>query len=211
MALRLGDEAPDFTADTTVGPIRFHDWLGSSWGILFSHPADFTPVCTTELGVAAKMKPLFDQRNVKLIAISVDPLRSHMGWILDIKETQGVALNFPIIADPDRRVSMIYDMIPPHAVDATTVRSLFVISPGRKIELVLTYPASTGRNFNELLRAVDSLQLAAEYQVVTPANWHAGDDCIVAPTVSDTDMLKLFPKAGRRVKSYLRYIPQPGA
>lgn len=211
MALRLGDEAPDFVAPTTVGPIQFHAWLGDSWGILFSHPADYTPVCTTELGVAAKMKPLFDQRNVKLIAISVDPLRSHMGWILDINETQGIKLNFPIIADPDRTVSLLYDMIPPQATNANTVRSLFVISPAKRIELVLTYPASTGRNFNELLRAVDSLQLAAEYQVVTPANWHYGDDCIVSPAVSDTEMLKLFPKGARRVKSYLRYTPQPNA
>jgi thioredoxin-dependent peroxiredoxin len=211
MALRLDDEAPDFAADTTVGPIRFHEWLGHSWGVLISHPADYTPVCTTELGVVAKMKPLFDQRDVKLIAISVDNLRSHMGWMLDIQETQGVTLNFPIIADPDRRVSLLYDMIHPEARHATTVRSLFVISPDKRIQLILTYPVSTGRNFNELLRAIDSLQLSARYQVVTPANWHYGDDCIVSPSVSDTEMIRLFPKGARRVKSYIRYIPQPNA
>jgi thioredoxin-dependent peroxiredoxin len=211
MALRLGNEAPDFAADTTIGRIRFHVWLGESWGVLFSHPGDFTPVCTTEFGVVARMKPLFDLRNVKLIGLSVDSLRSHMGWILDINQTQGTTVNFPIIADPDRRVSMLYDMIHPDASDAGTVRSLFVISPAKKIELILTYPASTGRNFNELLRAIDSLQLAARHPVVTPANWHCGDDCIVSPSVSDTEMIRLFPKGARRVSSYLRYTPPPDA
>jgi alkyl hydroperoxide reductase subunit AhpC len=184
MALRLGDETPDFFAESTAGPIHFHQWLGSSWGLFFSHPADYTPVCTTEMGVAAKMKPLFEQRNVKLIALSVDPLKSHMGWIYDINETQHTAVNFPIIADPDRRVSLLYD-------------------------LIQTYPITTGRNFVELLRVVDALQLAEEFRVVTPANWRDGDECLIAPAVQDEEVPKLFPKGARQIKPYLRYTPQP--
>jgi alkyl hydroperoxide reductase subunit AhpC len=210
MALRLGDPAPDFFAESTAGPIHFHQWLGSSWGILFSHPADYTPVCTTEVGAAAKMKPLFDQRNVKLIALSLDPLKSHMGWIYDIIETQQTTVNFPIIADPDRRVALLYDMIHPNASDSATVRCVFVIGPDKRIRLMQTYPMSTGRNFLELLRVVDALQLAEEYRVVTPANWRDGDECLVAPTVNEDEMPKLFPKGTRQLKPYLRYTPQPG-
>jgi alkyl hydroperoxide reductase subunit AhpC len=209
MALRLGDPAPDFFAETTAGPIHFHQWLGSSWGILFSHPADFTPVCTTEMGAAAKMKPLFDQRNVKLIALSLDPLKSHMGWIYDIIETQQITVNFPIIADPERRVALLYDMIHPNASDATTVRCVFVVGPDKRIRLTQTYPMSTGRNFVELLRAVDALQLAEEFRVMTPANWRDGDECLIAPTVRDDEVTTLFPKGARRLKPYLRYTPQP--
>jgi alkyl hydroperoxide reductase subunit AhpC len=209
MALRLGDEAPNFTAETTEGTIDFHSWLGNSWGILFSHPKDYTPVCTTELGAVAKMRSEFDKRNVKVIAISVDPLDSHMGWINDINETQHTTMNFPIIADPEHKVADLYDMIHPNASDTMTVRSVFVIGPDKKIKLTLTYPASTGRNFAELLRVVDSLQLTSDYQVATPANWEDGEDCIIAPAVPDTEIPAKFPKGHTVVKPYLRYTPQP--
>jgi alkyl hydroperoxide reductase subunit AhpC len=209
MALRLGDIAPDFSASTTEGPIEFHKWLGNSWGVLFSHPADYTPVCTTELGAVAKIKPEFEKRNVKAIAVSVDPLDSHHGWVKDINETQSVTMNFPIIADEKRQVAGAYDMIHPNADDKATVRSVFIIGPDKKIKLTLTYPASTGRNFLEIIRVIDSLQLTANHKVATPANWQAGEDCIVSPSVSDADAQKLFPKGMRRVKPYLRYTPQP--
>ncbi len=209
MALRLGDEAPNFSAETTEGSIDFHEWLGDSWGILFSHPADFTPVCTTELGAVAKSKEEFTKRNVKVIAVSVDPLESHRGWIEDINETQQTTMNFPIIADPDQKVATLYDMIHPNADDKTTVRSVFVISPDKKIKLTITYPASTGRNFHEILRAVDSLQLTANHKVATPANWQDGEDCIIVPAVADEQIPALFPKGHRAVKPYLRYTPQP--
>lgn len=209
MALRLGDEAPNFNVETTEGTIDFHQWLGNGWGILFSHPKDYTPVCTTELGAVAKLKGEFDKRNVKTIAISVDSLESHNGWISDINETQNTVMNFPIIADPDRKVATMYDMIHPKADDTLTVRSVFVIGPDKKIKLTLTYPASTGRNFPELLRVIDSLQLAAKHKVATPANWKAGEDCIISPAVKDEDIPAQFPKGHRRVKPYLRYTPQP--
>jgi thioredoxin-dependent peroxiredoxin len=209
MALRLGDEAPNFSAETTEGPINFHEWLGSGWGILFSHPADFTPVCTTELGTVSKIMPEFKKRNVKVIAISVDPMDSHKGWIHDINETQKTSVNYPIIADPQRKVSTLYDMIHPNALDNMTVRSVFVIGPDKKIKLTLTYPASTGRNFDELLRVVDSLQLTAKYSVATPANWKFGEDCIISPAVKDADVPSKFPKGHKVIKPYLRYTPQP--
>jgi alkyl hydroperoxide reductase subunit AhpC len=209
MALRLGDEAPNFTAETTEGKIEFHQWLGSGWGILFSHPKDFTPVCTTELGAVAKMKAEFDKRKVKVIAISVDPLESHRAWIGDINETQKTALNYPIIADPRREVAALYDMIHPKVDDTFTVRSVFVIGPDKKIKMTLTYPASTGRNFPELLRVIDSLQLTASHKVATPANWQDGEDCIISPAVKDAEVPALFPKGSRTVKPYLRYTPQP--
>lgn len=209
MALRLGDLAPDFSAETTEGRIRFHEWLGDGWGILFSHPADYTPVCTTELGTAARLKGEFDRRGVKIIAVSVDPIEAHQGWIGDINETQRCTMNFPIIADPDRTVASLYDMIHPQADDKATVRSVFVIGPDRKIKLTLTYPASTGRNFLELLRVIDSLQLTAGYKVATPADWKDGEDCIVVPALKDEEAEKLFPKGIRRIKPYLRYTPQP--
>ena len=209
MALRLGDTAPDFSATTTEGPIEFHKWLGNSWGVLFSHPADYTPVCTTELGAVAKIKTEFEKRGVKTIAISVDPLDSHHGWIKDINETQACSMNFPIIADADRNVSTLYDMIHPNASETFTVRSLFVIGPDKKVKLMITYPASTGRNFNEVLRVVDSLQLTANYSVATPADWKAGEDVIVVPAVSTEDAIKKFPKGVKVVKPYLRYTPQP--
>jgi alkyl hydroperoxide reductase subunit AhpC len=209
MALRLGDLAPNFTADTTEGRIDFHQWLGNGWGILFSHPADYTPVCTTELGAVAKMKQEFDRRNCKVIAISVDPMESHRGWINDINETQNVRMNFPIIADPDRKIAALYDMIHPNADTTFTVRSVFIIGPDRKIKLTLTYPASTGRNFMELLRVIDSLQLTAQFKVATPANWQDGEDCIIVTAVKDDDVPAQFPKGHRRVKPYLRYTPQP--
>lgn len=209
MAIRLGDTAPDFTAQTTEGEINFHQWLGNSWGVLFSHPADFTPVCTTELGAVAKLKEEFAKRNVKVLAVSVDPLPSHHGWIKDINETQACTMNFPIIADPDRKVSMAYDMIHPNADSTATVRSVFIIGPDKKVKLTLTYPASTGRNFLEILRVIDSLQLTAERKLATPANWNHGDDCIVVPAVSDADAEKMFPKGVRKIKPYLRYTPQP--
>jgi alkyl hydroperoxide reductase subunit AhpC len=209
MALRLGDEAPNFTADTTEGRMDFHQWLGTGWGILFSHPADYTPVCTTELGAVAKIKGEFDQRNVKVAAVSVDPLESHHGWINDINETQGTKMNFPIIADPKREVATLYDMIHPNADTTFTVRSVFIIGPDKKVKLTLTYPASTGRNFLELLRVIDSLQLTAKFKVATPANWEDGQECIITPAVKDEDISAQFPKGHRRVKPYLRYTPQP--
>src|SRR4051812_30735350 len=209
MSLRLGDTAPDFVQESSEGTIRFHEWLGDSWGVLFSHPADFTPVCTTELGLTAKLKDEFAKRNVKAIALSVDPVDSHRKWIDDINDTQKTRVNFPIIADPDRKVAMLYDMIHPNANATQTVRSLFVIDPAKKIRLIITYPASTGRNFDEILRVIDSLQLTSSHKVATPANWEKGQDCIVTPAVSDADADKMFPKGVRRVKPYLRYTPQP--
>ena len=188
MALRLGDIAPDFSAVTTHGNINFHDWLGDSWGILFSHPKDYTPVCTTELGYMSNIKPEFDKRNVKILAISVDPVDSHKGWVGDINETQNTTVNFPIIADPDRKVSDLYDMIHPNADDTLTVRSVFVIGADKKVKLTITYPASTGRNFDEVLRVVDSLQLTSDYQVATPVNWKHGEDCIVVPSIPTEDI-----------------------
>ena len=209
MALRLGDLAPDFTAETTEGTINFHEWLGDGWGILFSHPKDFTPVCTTELGTVAKITGEFKKRNVKVLAVSVDPLDSHKGWINDINETQSCTVSYPIIADPDRTVANLYDMIHPNALDNMTVRSVFVIGADKKIKLTLTYPASTGRNFDEILRVVDSLQLTAKHQVATPANWKDGEDCIIVPAVKDEEIPSKFPKGHRAVKPYLRYTPQP--
>ena len=209
MALRLGDEAPNFTAETTEGTINFHEWLGNGWGILFSHPKDFTPVCTTELGTMARIMPEFKKRNVKVLAISVDPIDSHKGWIKDINETQNCTVAYPIIADPEKKVAQLYDMIHPNALDNMTVRSVFIIGPDKKIKLMLTYPASTGRNFDELLRVVDSLQLTAQYKVATPANWKHGEDCIITPAVSDADAKNLFPKGWKTVKPYLRLTPQP--
>ena len=209
MALRLGDQAPDFTAETTEGTVHFHAWLGDSWGIFFSHPADFTPVCTTELGAAAKCKDAFDARNVKMIAISVDSLESHKSWLDDINETQGTTVNFPIIADPERAIATLYDMIHPNASETATVRSVFIIGPDKRIKLLLTYPASTGRNFDELLRVIDSLQLTAEHQVATPVNWKDGEDCIVVPAIATEDIPKHFAKGFTEVKPYLRYTPQP--
>jgi len=209
MSLRLGDTAPNFTANTTEGIIDFHQWLGNSWGVLFSHPADYTPVCTTELGAVAKIKAEFQKRNVKVMAVSVDPLDSHRGWIKDINETQACTMNFPIVADENRQVASAYDMIHPNADDKATVRSVFIIGPDKKIKLTLTYPASTGRNFTEILRVIDSLQLTASHKVATPADWRRGEDCIVSPSVSDSDARQLFPKGVRKVKPYLRYTPQP--
>jgi alkyl hydroperoxide reductase subunit AhpC len=210
MAVRLGDIAPDFTADTTQGTISFHDWLGDGWGVLFSHPKDFTPVCTTELGYVAKIKPEFDKRNVKVIGLSVDPVESHVQWEKDIEETQGTAVNFPMIGDPDRKVSDLYDMVHPNANDTLTVRSVFVIGPDKKVKLTITYPASTGRNFDEILRVIDSLQLTAKYSVATPANWKDGEDVIIGGTVSDEDAKAKFPNGWKAVKPYIRVVPQPG-
>ena len=209
MALRLGDEAPNFTAETTQGTVKFHEWLGDGWGILFSHPKDFTPVCTTELGAMAKITEDFKQRNVKVLAVSVDPIDSHKGWVNDINETQGCTVSYPIIADPEKKVANLYDMIHPNALDNMTVRSVFIIGPDKKVKLTLTYPASTGRNFQEILRVVDSLQLTAKFKVATPANWKDGEDCIITPAVTDADIPNLFPKGHRVVKPYLRYTPQP--
>jgi alkyl hydroperoxide reductase subunit AhpC len=209
MAIRLGDTAPDFTAETTEGPIKFHDWLGDSWGVLFSHPKDFTPVCTTELGEAARLKPEFEKRNVKIIGLSVDPADSHRKWAEDIKETQGQELNFPVIADADRKVSDLYDMIHPNASDTFTVRSVYVIGPDKKVKLMITYPASTGRNFDEIMRVIDSLQLTANYSVATPVNWKDGDDCIIVPALSDEDAKEKFPAGWKTLKPYLRVTPQP--
>ncbi len=209
MAIRLGDTAPDFTAQTTEGEVNFHQWLGESWGTLFSHPADFTPVCTTELGMVAKIKSEFTKRNVKVMAVSVDSLDSHQKWIKDINETQACHMNFPIIADPERKVAAAYDMIHPNADDKATVRSVFIIGPDKKVKLTITYPASTGRNFAEILRVIDSLQLTAKHKVATPANWKDGEDCIVVPAVSDEAAAKLFPEGVRKIKPYLRYTPQP--
>jgi alkyl hydroperoxide reductase subunit AhpC len=209
MSLRLGDTAPDFTAETTEGTVNFHDYLGESWGLLFSHPKDFTPVCTTELGAIAKRKSEFDQRNVKLIGVSVDPLESHKGWSKDIEETQGAAPNFPMIADPDRKVADLYDMIHPNASDTVTVRSVFIIGPDKKVKLSLTYPQSTGRNFEEILRVIDSLQLTAKHKVSTPSDWKQGEDVIIVPAVPDEEAQKRFP-GYKTVKPYLRTTPQPG-
>jgi alkyl hydroperoxide reductase subunit AhpC len=209
MALRLGDEAPDFTADSTEGTIKFHDYLGKGWGVLFSHPKDFTPVCTTELGAVSKLKPEFEKRNVKVVGLSVDPLDSHEKWAGDIEETQGAKLNFPLVADPDRKVSDLYDMIHPNASDTLTVRSVFIIGPDKKVKLIITYPASTGRNFDEILRVIDSLQLTAGYQVATPVNWKEGEDVIIVPAVSDEDAKAKFPKGWKALKPYLRVTPQP--
>lgn len=210
MALQLGDVAPDFTAETTEGKIGFHQWLGNGWGILFSHPADYTPVCTTELGAVAKMKAEFAKRNVKVLAVSVDPLESHKGWIGDINETQHTTVDYPIIADPDRNVSNLYGMIHPNADNTLTVRSVFVIGPDKKIKLMITYPASTGRNFDEILRVIDSLQLTAKHSLATPANWKPGDDVIISPAVSDEDAKKRFP-GYTTIKPYLRVTKQPTA
>jgi alkyl hydroperoxide reductase subunit AhpC len=209
MAIRLGDEAPDFTAETTEGTINFYDYLGDGWGILFSHPKDFTPVCTTELGAFSARRADFDKRNTKLIAVSVDDVESHQRWKRDISETQGAELNFPIIGDADRKVADLYDMIHPNANDTLTVRSVFIVDPNKKVKLTLTYPASTGRNVDEIVRVLDSLQLSAKFPVSTPVNWKDGDDVIIAPAVSDDDAKEKFPKGFRKVKDYLRYTPQP--
>lgn len=207
--LKLGDKAPNFDAETSEGKINFYDYLGDGWGILFSHPADYTPVCTTELGTVAKYKDKFAERNVKVMALSVDGLESHKGWIGDINETQGTEVNFPIIADEDRKVSDLYGMIHPNADNTLTVRSVFVIGPDKTIKLMLTYPASTGRNFDELLRVIDSLQLTAYQKVATPANWKHGEDVVISPSVSNEDADKMFPKGYKTVKPYLRMTPQP--
>lgn len=210
MALRLGDTVPNFTQASSMGDIDFYNWAGDSWVILFSHPADFTPVCTTELGTVAKLKPEFDKRNVKALALSVDDVDSHLGWIKDIEETQGTSLNYPILADPDRKVSDLYDMIHPNANDTLTVRSVFIIDPNKKLRLTLTYPASTGRNFEELLRVIDSLQLTDNYSVATPADWKEGGDCVIVPSLKDPEVLKeKFPKGYTEIKPYLRMTPQP--
>lgn len=209
MTIRLGDTAPDFTADTTQGTITFHEWLGDSWGVLFSHPKDFTPVCTTELGYVAAIKDEFDRRNVKVIGLSVDPVDSHNRWEADIAETQGTAVNFPMIGDPNREIADLYGMIHPNASDTLTVRSVFVIAPDKSVKLTITYPASTGRNFDEILRVIDSLQLTANHKVATPANWSEGDDVIIVPAVSDDEATTLFPDGWTTVKPYLRVVPQP--
>lgn len=209
MSLRLGDIAPDFQAETSDGPISFHSWLGDKWGVLFSHPADYTPVCTTELGATAKLQSEFEKRNVKVAALSVDGLESHKGWIKDINETQNTTVNFPIIADEDKKVAELYDMIHPNASEKFTVRSLFIIGNDKKIKLIITYPASTGRNFTEILRVIDSLQLTANYSVATPANWKDGEDVVIIPAIKDEDIAAKFPKGYTRVKPYLRTTPQP--
>jgi alkyl hydroperoxide reductase subunit AhpC len=210
MAIQLGDTAPDFTQESTEGPIRFHEWLGKSWAVLFSHPKDFTPVCTTELGMVAKLKPEFDKRNVKVLAVSVDDVPSHKKWSADIEETQGARLNYPIMGDPDRKVCSLYGMIHPNSNDTLTVRSVYVIDPNKKVRLMITYPASTGRNFDEILRVIDSLQLTEQYSVATPANWKDGQDVIIAPSLQDPEVLKAkFPKGYKVVKPYLRITPQP--
>lgn len=209
MSLHLGDEVPNFTANTTIGTLDFYEYLGDSWGVLFSHPADYTPVCTTELGRTAALKEEFAKRNVKVLALSVDPIDKHHGWVNDINETQNVNVDFPIIADEDRKVAQLYDMIHPNASATATVRSLFIIGPDKKLKLYITYPASTGRNFFEVLRVIDSLQLTANYSVATPANWEEGQDVIVVPAVSTEDAIKKFPKGVNVVKPYLRYTPQP--
>ena len=218
MTLRISDTAPDFEVETTVGPIRFHDWLGDSWGILFSHPKDFTPVCTTELGTMARLKPEFERRNVKILGLSVDPVDNHRRWSKDIEEATGTAPNYPMIGDPDLKVAKLYDMLPADAGDSSdgrtaadnqTVRTVYVIGPDKKIKLALAYPMSTGRNFDELLRVIDSLQLTAKHKVATPANWHLGEDVIIIPAVSDEEAKTRFPKGWRSVKPYLRYVEQP--
>ena len=210
MALRLGDIATDFTQESTEGTINFHEWLGSNWGILFSHPADFTPVCTTELGAVAKLKSDFDKRNVKVIGLSVDKLEDHKAWIKDINETQNTEINFPIISDTDKKVATLYDMIHPNASDNNTVRTVYIIGPDKKIKLMMTYPPPTGRNFNEILRVIDSLQLTANYSVATPVNWINGQDVIILPTIQDKEELKRkFPKGYTEIKKYLRITPPP--
>lgn len=209
MALHLGDTAPNFTQDSTMGPINFHEWAGDKWVILFSHPKDFTPVCTTELGRVAKLKGEFEKRNVKVIGLSVDGLKDHAGWMKDIEETQGIALNFPLMADSDRKVSDLYGMIPPAAENTMTVRSVYVIGPDKKIKLMITYPASTGRNFDEILRVIDSLQLTANYKVATPVDWKHGQDVIIVPAVSNDEAEKLFDRGFTQIKPYLRTTPQP--
>ncbi|MGU7773555.1 peroxiredoxin [Burkholderia sp. MR1-5-21] len=210
MSLRLGDIAPDFEQDSSLGRIKFHEWLGDGWGVLFSHPADYTPVCTTELGLTSKLKGEFEKRNVKVIALSVDSVESHQGWINDINDTQSTIVGFPIIADADRKVSQLYDMIHPNANETLTVRSLFVIDPNKKVRLIITYPASTGRNFDEVLRVIDSLQLTDNYKVATPGNWKDGDDVVIVPSLQDPEELKKrFPKGFNAVRPYLRLTPQP--
>ena len=209
MSIRLGDTAPDFVAESSEGKISFYEWLGSSWGILFSHPADFTPVCTTELGAAARLKPEFEKRNVKVIALSVDDVASHKEWIKDINETQHTAVNFPIIADPVFEVSKLYGFVHPNASDKFTVRSVVILSPDKKVKLLITYPASTGRNFEEILRVIDSLQLTADYSVATPANWKQGEDVVVVPAIKTEEIPARFPKGFKEIKPYLRTTPQP--
>lgn len=210
MTLRLGDTAPDFEQESTAGVIKFHEWLGDSWGVLFSHPSDFTPVCTTELGLTAKLKEEFEKRNVKAIALSVDPVDSHHAWVNDINETQNTRVNFPILADADRKVSDLYDMIHPNANATLTVRSLFIIDPAKKIRLIITYPASTGRNFDEILRVIDSLQLTEHHKVATPGNWKPGEDVVIVPALQDPDEIKQrFPKGYKVIKPYLRMTPDP--
>lgn len=209
MSLRLGDVAPDFTAESTEGEIKFHEFLDNGWGILFSHPADYTPVCTTELGKTALLQEEFAKRNTKVLAVSVDPLDSHIGWKGDINETQNCSVAFPILADPDRNIATLYDMIHPNASEKATVRSLFIIGPDKKVKLIITYPASTGRNFNEVLRVLESLQLTANHSVATPADWNHGEDVIVVPSISTPDAIVKFPKGVKEVKPYLRYTPQP--
>jgi peroxiredoxin len=210
-SLHLGDIAPNFTADSTEGKIDFHQWLGDSWGILFSHPADYTPVCTTELGAVAKYKMEFEQRNVKVAALSVDDIDSHKAWVKDINETQHTTVDFPIFDDADRNIATLYDMIHPNADDKMTVRSLFIIAPDKKIKLMITYPASTGRNFVEILRVIDSLQLTADYKVATPADWKPGEDCVILPAIKNEEIPALFPKGYTEIKPYLRMTPQPGS
>ena len=209
MSIQLGDVAPDFTAETTEGTVSFYDYLGDGWGVLFSHPKDFTPVCTTELGAVARLKDQFEKRNTKVIAVSVDPIDSHKGWVGDIEKVNGVKMNYPIIADPDHKVADLYGMIHPNASDTTTVRSVFVVGPDKKVKLTITYPASTGRNFDEILRVIDSLQLTANYQVATPADWKNGEDVIIVPAVSDEDAKAKFPKGWKAKTPYLRVTPQP--
>lgn len=209
MALQLGDVVPDFTQESSLGPISFHEWIGDSWAVLFSHPADYTPVCTTELGTVARLKPEFDKRNVKVIALSVDDVPSHQGWIGDINETQNTAVNYPILADGDRKVSDLYGMIHPNSLNNLTVRSVFIIDPNKKLRLTFTYPASTGRNFDEILRVIDSLQLTDYHQVATPANWKDGDDCVVVPSIPTDEARNKFPKGVTEIKPYLRMTPQP--
>jgi thioredoxin-dependent peroxiredoxin len=209
MSLRLGDVAPDFTAETTEGTINFHEWLGNGWGVLFSHPADFTPVCTTELGAMSKLTPEFTKRNVKVAALSADPLESHKKWVNDINETQNTTVNYPLIADPKFKVANLYGMVHPNVTDKFTVRSVFVIGPDKKVKLTITYPASTGRNFDEILRVIDSLQLTAQYSVATPANWKYGEDVIITTAVKDEDVPGKFPKGHTKIKPYLRTTPQP--
>ncbi|HUN60263.1 MAG TPA: peroxiredoxin [Candidatus Binataceae bacterium] len=210
MAVHLGSEAPNFTQESTEGTINFHDWAGGKWVVLFSHPKDFTPVCTTELGVVAKLKSEFEKRNAKAIAVSVDDVASHKGWVGDIEETQNTKLNFPILGDADKKVSTLYDMIHPDLSDTTTVRSVFVIDPKHKVRLMITYPQSTGRNFDEILRVIDSLQLTDNHSVATPANWKDGEDCVIVPSLKDPEVMRQkFPKGWREVKPYLRLTPQP--